>query len=85
MLKETLQQSKKFHKNPKIFQFQVCFEGQFSIICKRCGFFLAPLAASSHYLNIDIESYRFGNHFLVMDEYEFPELEIGHENEIFNT
>ena len=55
------------------------------IICKNCGYFIAPLASSSHYMNIDIEDYRFGNHFLAMKRYVFPSMKIEHDNSIFST
>lgn len=69
MLRETLQQRKRHTYNTGLYSLEVFFEEECEIICKQCGYYLAPLSAATHYLNIDIEHYRFGNNFLLMDLY----------------
>lgn len=53
---------------------EICNEGDHLIICKHCGFFIVPLSAASHYINIDIDNYIFGNHFLAVDKYSVTSL-----------
>ena len=64
---------------------KISYEGDMIVICKNCGFCVAPLTCASRYMNIDIEDYRFGNYFVAMKRNEFQSIKIDHENEIFNT
>lgn len=78
MLRETLQQRKRIAQESSMYSLQVHFDEGFEVICKQCGFHLAPLHAASHYINVDINKYRYGNHLLLMDLYEYPSLNIEH-------
>ena len=85
MLLETIEQSRKIPFRTKLYRMDICYCGGLSMICQNCGFFLAPLAAAPHYMNIDIEDYPLGNHFLVLGQHAMPSLTINNQNALFHT
>jgi hypothetical protein len=85
MLRTTAQHAKYKVFQTRVFHLEICCQQDLLIICRSCGFFLAPLSAASHYMNVDFENYRFGNHFLVMEPYQLPTLNRNSDPPIFNT